>query len=156
MEIRRATENDIEGLVENRMDFISSIKNIRPPKTFEDLTYNRIKDQLKNGSLVAWIAVEEKKIVSAVILCITQQIPSPISITGKIGYVYNVFTVPEYRRQGLALKLLEQMKEFSLDNGISFLNLTATEDGFPLYQKAGYKLLEHEMRMSLQMCPASK
>ncbi len=156
MEIRRATEDDIEGLVDNRMDFIYSIKNIRPPKSFENLTYEYLKEHLKNETLAAWIAIDEIKIVSACILCVTQQLPLPISINGKIGYVYNVFTLPTYRRQGIALQLLEQLKEYSIDNGISLLNLTATEDGLSLYQKAGYKLLEKEMRLSLQRCPASK
>jgi ribosomal protein S18 acetylase RimI-like enzyme len=155
MEIRRATENDIEGLVENRMEFIYSIKNIRPPKSFEDLTREYIKENIKNESLVAWVAVDDKLIVSSCILCITQQLPLPISINGKIGYVYNVYTIPKYRRQGLALKLLEQLKEYSVLNGISSLNLTATNDGFELYKKSGFNQMEHDMRLSLQKCPIS-
>ncbi len=156
MEIRRATVNDIGGLVENRMSFIYSIKNIRPPKSFEDLTSKYIKENMENGSLAAWIAVEEGQIVSSCILCITQQLPLPISSNGKIGYVYNVFTIPEYRRKGLALQALGQMKEYAINNGITLLNLTATEDGLNLYKNAGYELVEREMRLSLQECPAKR
>ncbi len=156
MQIKRATVSDIDGLVENRMNFIYSIKNIRPPKSFEDLTLKYIKENMENGSLAAWIAIEGKEIVSSCILCITEQLPLPISSNGKIGYVYNVFTIPEYRRKGLALQVLGQMKEYAINNGITLLNLTATDDGLNLYKKAGFELVEREMRLSLQVCPAKR
>ena len=50
MEFRRATETDIKGLVENRMEFIYSIKNIHQPKSFEYLTHEYIKCQTANYS----------------------------------------------------------------------------------------------------------
>lgn len=156
MQIKRATVSDIDGLVVNRMNFIYSIKNIRPPKSFEDLTLKYIKENMENGSLAAWIAVEDGEIVSACILCITQQLPLPISSNGKIGYVYNVFTIPEYRRKGLALQVLGQMKEYAINNGITLLNLTATDDGLNLYKKAGFELVDREMRLSLQECPVKR
>ncbi len=155
MEFRRATETDIKGLVENRMEFIYSIKNIHQPKSFEYLTHEYIKENMKSESLVAWIAIDEKKVVSACILCVTQQLPLPISINGKIGYLYNVYTVSKYRRQGLAIKLLEKLKEYSVLNGISSVNLTATNDGIELYKKAGFVQIESEMRLSVEKCPIS-
>ena len=55
---------------------------------------------------------------------------SPSFITGKIGTVLNVYTKPEYRNNGCAKKLMTMMLEDSKAEGMSVIELKATEDGY--------------------------
>ena len=56
----------------------------------------------------------------------------------------SVYTVPEYRRQGHAGKLLEMAIEGAHQRDVSYIELKATDDGFSLYQKAGFVTVEEK------------
>jgi Acetyltransferases len=152
---RMADRNDINELVSNRMEFIEALKGIRPPKIFEDWTYDYLNKHMEDDDFQAWIAESNMKIISSCMLCITQQLPLPICRNGKIGYIYNVFTLKEYRNQGIATKLIKKVQDYAIENEILSLCLSASPDGFPIYQKSGFLLQEHEMRWNLNACPSS-
>lgn len=154
MKIRQALIADIPGLVKIRMDFIYSLKKIMPPQIFETKTKIYLEQHLGCGDFAAWVAIEGDVIVSACMLCITEQIPTPICPNGKMGYVYNVFTQEAYRRQGLATYLMKELQKYSAEQGILSLSLQATEDGFSIYQQLGFEPQTNEMSWNVKACPA--
>lgn len=52
----------------------------------------------------------------------------------------NVYTVPEYRRQGIATEMLKMIIGLSKEKSISRLELSATEKGKGLYEKLGFTI----------------
>jgi len=77
---------------------------------------------------------------------------NPSFPTGKIGNILNVYTRPEYRRRGLAGRLMDMMREDAKQYNLSYLELLATQEGYPLYVKKGfhdYKSKCTEMRVEL-------
>lgn len=73
-------------------------------------------------------------------------------ITGKTATILNVFTYPEYRRKGIAAKLLNMAISEAKAMNISCLELSATDSGRPLYEKLGFVLKQTkypEMRLRL-------
>lgn len=155
IKIRMANLSDIEGLLSNRMDFIYSLKGIKAPKIFEDWTYDYLKAHLEDGTFAAWIAEIDNRIVAACMLCITQQIPTPICRNGKIGYIYNVFTLEEYRKRGIATDLIKSVQDYAIENEILALSLSATDDGYSVYEKQGFLPQKREMIWNIAACPAS-
>jgi GNAT superfamily N-acetyltransferase len=154
MIIRQAIKTDIPGLVKNRMDFIYSLKKIMPPQIFEAKTKAYLEQHLGGKDFVAWVAIEGDEIVSACMLCITDQIPTPICPNGKMGYIYNVFTHEAFRGQGLATQLIKELQKYSAEQGILSLRLQATKDGFPIYQQLGFESQTNEMLWNVKACPA--
>lgn len=51
----------------------------------------------------------------------------------------NVYTKSEYRRQGLAGKLLKMMLADSEKMGLDFVELKATDSGYNLYKSIGFE-----------------
>ena len=51
----------------------------------------------------------------------------------------NVYTKPEYRRQGAAKKLLKQMLLEARDMGLDYMELKSTEAGYFLYKSLGFE-----------------
>ena len=52
--------------------------------------------------------------------------------------------IPEYRRQGMGIQLLNQMFEYAHQNSISKIFLDVVEDNIPaikLYEKMGFSLM---------------
>ena len=109
MEIRKVEAQDINNLVNNRMEFEDKIKANVDKKIFKDATKLYLKKHIDEGPIISYIAVDEGRIVSSSILCIYKTIPLPSCISGKIGLLLNVYTLKEYRRKGIAYKLLSEL-----------------------------------------------
>lgn len=86
----------------------------------------------------AYVCEEGEHIVSTVLLLVTERPANPSFLTGRIGTVVNVYTRPSYRRRGLAGALMKQAMDAAVPLGLSYLELSATEAGAPLYRKLGF------------------
>ena len=72
---------------------------------------------------------------------VIQQRPGSFRIPdGRSAFIMNMFTLPEYRKQGIASTLLNHLLEDGKQLGISFFELHATPDGQTVYIKQGFQL----------------
>jgi GNAT superfamily N-acetyltransferase len=93
---------------------------------------------LKSGSFMAMIAWQDEKPVSAAFLLIQERPANPSFLTGITGILVNVITYPEYRKRGMATRVIKALiKEAKKANVIS-IDLAATEDGKGVYEKLGF------------------
>jgi predicted acetyltransferase len=74
--------------------------------------------------------------------------PGPNNLSGRVGYIMNVVTVPAYRRRGTARRVMQTMVHWMEEQGIQQVTLHATETGRPLYQELGFTA-GNEMELSL-------
>ncbi len=63
---------------------------------------------------------------------------------GKIGTLLNVYTYPEYRKNGLSTNIMKIIIEEAKKQNVSEIELIATNDGEKVYKKFGFK--EPEMK----------
>ena len=66
-----------------------------------------------------------------------QVMPTVHNPTGRKAYLMNLYTAPQYRRQGIATRR----------RGVTAISLEATAMGRPLYEKFGFVPMEHEMEL---------
>ena len=59
----------------------------------------------------------------------------------------NMYTKPEYRRKGIAIKMLDILVKESNNKGITAISLEATDMGRPLYEKYGFVKMNNEMEL---------
>ena len=64
--------------------------------------------------------------------------------TGRKAYIMNMYTAPEYRRQGIAIHTLDLLVNDARKQGVSQIALEATDMGRPLYEKYGFVKMEDE------------
>jgi GNAT superfamily N-acetyltransferase len=60
-------------------------------------------------------------------------------VYGPMGFVGNMITVPEQRRRGIGSEILKAVIDFLTDAGCVRLELNATSDGRPLYERHGFR-----------------
>lgn len=89
-------------------------------------------------SCIAFIAKDSGRIVSSAILVIYERPISPVLLTGLIGEVVSVYTIPLYRKQGLCSELIKKLVEYGRINRIDRINLSATPMGATVYEKQGF------------------
>lgn len=91
--------------------------------------------------IFAYVARDARdgSIVSCAWLLLVDKPPSPRFPHGRTGVLFNVYTVPERRRQGLARRVMDRLIEDARERQLDVLELHATDDGYPLYRLLGFE-----------------
>jgi N-acetylglutamate synthase-like GNAT family acetyltransferase len=141
MEIRKATINDIESLIQLRIDYLVMDKGHISPKE-EDAIRKQVSSYLKKhiplGDFIAVLAIADNVIISSAFLVVSERPANPSFPTGLIGTLLNVITYPPYRRKGYAQKVIQKIIEEAKELGISTIELHSTKEGEELYKKLGF------------------
>ena len=71
--------------------------------------------------------------------------------SGRLGYILNLYTIPEARRKGICTRLLNELIKEAKSLGLTYLHLHASEDGINIYRKAGFvKPDQIELKLRLE------
>jgi len=75
--------------------------------------------------------------------------PSPRNVDGREGYILNIYTVPSWRRRGVARAIMCAILDYVRERSIAVATLHATPDGRPLYEAFGFQST-NEMRLIMR------
>jgi GNAT superfamily N-acetyltransferase len=140
LEFRAATPDDMNHVVEMRIAYLTEINDQLSEKETGALL-KRLPDYYRRHmekDFFAYLALEDGKPVSTVYLLIVERPANLSFITGRTGILLNVFTYPEYRKRGLASRLLQMAIEDAKKLNVSNIELQATDMGIPVYEKLGF------------------
>ena len=88
--------------------------------------------------------------ISALKMCIRDRIMPTLSHpTGKRAHLVNVYTKADYRRKGIARKLVRMLIDEAKEKGVTEISLDATDLGKLLYESLGFCKSEECMVMNL-------
>ena len=151
--IRLATIDEIEGLIELRLAMFEAMgfdnKALVPALSPMRDYFER---HLPTGAFRVWVAENDDNMLIASIGLVVHSIPpSPKNLIGKEAYIMNLVTIPTYRRQGIAQRLLSHVLEVVRSEGISKVSLHASSDGQRLYEGLGFTILEDLPEMVLKL-----
>jgi GNAT superfamily N-acetyltransferase len=135
VKVRKATLDDIEALIRLQIQLLEA-----NDAGFDGPLRAWLRTHLADGSFLAWIAEDGGTVVAASGLTVLDRPPYPGNATGLDGYVTNMYTLPAYRRRGLARQLLEVLITHARAVGIKRLFLEASREGQPLYEEFGFEL----------------
>jgi ribosomal protein S18 acetylase RimI-like enzyme len=69
---------------------------------------------------------------------LSRQIPSPRAPRGTNAYISTISTDPRWRRRGMAAAIMDALLDVARDAGIDNVDLHATAEGRPLYERLGF------------------
>lgn len=128
-------------LVQLRLNYLAEDHGSLSPQESEQIA-SKLPEYFKkhlNSDLFVYICCNGDEIVSCVFLLVTEKPANPDFLNGKTGSLLNVYTKPEHRHNGYAKKLLEMMLDDARAMCLDFVELKATDDGYGLYKKVGFK-----------------
>ncbi len=136
----KADWRDMEQLIKLRMAYIEEDMGKPTPEQNKKIIQSVQKYFVKhiNKDLFIYVA-RETEIVACAFLLVFEKPANLHFITGRTGTVLNVYTKPTYRRRGLALSLMKRLLEDGRTMRLDYIELKATEDGFPLYRSLGFR-----------------
>jgi len=154
--LRVAVVTDIPALVDHRRrmfeDMYAQKDVVRDRAAYDamDTAYADIlRYEIPAGSTRAWVIDDHGTIAASGALKFTDWLPRPDGQRRGLVYVHSVYTLPEYRRQGCAQRILQAMIGYCRENGWPRISLHASELGRGLYEKLGFKPT-NEMRLVLE------
>jgi len=155
MQIRHATIDDIDLLIKLRVDYLLEENKLQELKDIEVIK-GKLREYFEKWiplkGFIAYIAEENGNVYSTAFLSIVERPPRTANTSYYIGTVYNVFTYPQYRRKGIATKVMGDLLADAESLSVASVDLLATEDGTPLYEKLGFTVPAYTpMRIKLNV-----
>ena len=141
MIIRQADMADIPALVSLRMGLFCEVGELAEPLADLDLwqaTSAYFSAGQADGSARSWVAEVEGEVVASGTLALFVRPPYPGNLSGREAYLLNMYTLPAYRKQGMASALLDAMVAHARAEQLGKVWLHASEQGRPLYERMGF------------------
>lgn len=146
VQIRPATTADLDTVTRLRLAFLADLRRDQHPGAaldaeFADATATFLAGASRAGRLHSWLAEtaggadRRHGIVSVLLFPVP---PRPDDRRPYDGYIINMYVAPERRHQGIGRALLDACLASAPALGIRRFWLHATEDGRPLYDRAGF------------------
>lgn len=137
IEYRRLEKKDLDEFIRLR------INQLREEGATEDFDlkpalvdyYDR---HMADGTFVSYVAVDGDKIVGTSGMSFVEKPPYFGCPSGKLGLLSSMYTDNNYRRQGIAKKLLSMVVEEARAYGCGAVQITASDMGVLLYQDFGF------------------
>ena len=136
--IRKATNEDIELLMSSRIEMLRVVNNLSEDTEFSDVLISESRDYFLNGDQTTVLALDDDKVIGCASMSYLKIMPTFSHPTGKRAHLMNVYTNSNYRRQGIARKMVNMLIDDARDRGATEISLDATESGRPLYESLGF------------------
>lgn len=149
--IRPATLADIQIIVHHRHAMFAEMElngdYVAMDVRFALWLHHALTEQHYFGWLVE---TETGEVVAGGGVALLPRAPSPPDLNEEWAFVYNIYTEPAHRRQGLARRLMDVIHRWCRERGLKTVGLNASEFGRPLYEALGYQQSDTLMVLNLE------
>lgn len=143
---RKATAEDASTLANLRISFAQELSGKQPETDVEALRGHMTAYFLKatrDDSCISILA-ECDGTVAGIGSVHIRELPGNFrNPSGRWGYIMNMYTLPEYRKQGICNRILQLLQDEARQAGVTAFELHTTEAGKPVYLKGGFQI-HHE------------
>jgi len=150
--VRDATTADLELVAELRLQFLAEHRGIDRgdlSEGFRATTVDFLRRHDEAGTGRSWLAVHGDVPIGVVTMLLLDLAPRPEDASGHEGYLINMYVDPAHRRGGVGRELLTAVRRCAEELGLRRLVLYATDEGRPLYERAGFGPNEQWMELRL-------
>jgi GNAT superfamily N-acetyltransferase len=145
-QIRHVTAADIPQVVAHREQMFRDMGIPADFPAMATATASWLRAAIPAGTYLGWLAVSDAGEVAAGSgLIVIPWPPGPMTMDPRCGFVFNVYTDPAHRKQGLARRLMDTMHDWCRGEGIERVVLNASTFGQPLYEQMGYVVANEPM-----------
>ena len=145
---KKLTEKELDTFIDMR------INQLREEGSEEDIDLKpALKDyyvrHMADGTFVSYIALDGEKMIGTSGISFVEKPPYFGCPSGKIALLSSMYTLKEYRRLGIAYKLLSMVVDEAKKYGCRTVQITASDMGVLLYTKFGFVKNKNFMQYKL-------
>lgn len=149
-EYKKAAPEDIDELVRTRSIVLRAANKLPDDADMSEVeqqSYAYYRWAFESGGHIAYLVYDDGTFIGAGGVSFYQVMPTYHNPTGKKAYIMNMYTAPEYRRQGIAFHTLDLLVKDARGQGVTQIALEATDMGRPLYERYGFVNRKEEMEL---------
>jgi GNAT superfamily N-acetyltransferase len=147
---RLAGPGDVDALVSLRLAFLKELSPLPDQvPTMRGALHDYFMTHLAAGDFFAYIAESEGRIIATSGMVIHHHPPAVRNPNGRVAYIMNMYTLPEFRGRGIATALLQKLVELARQNECHRVQLHALAQGKSIYEKAGFVRAKTAMKLDL-------
>ena len=146
--IRKATLSDLPILLEFEQGVIKAERPFDPTLTQDPITYYDLGEMISSEDAEVVVATWKSQIVSSGYALVKKA--KHYLDHEAYSYLGFMYTHPDFRGKGINSKILEVLKQWSEEKGLSEIRLTVYDENLPAikaYEKYGFKKHLVEMRL---------
>ena len=150
IQYRIATQDDINLLIQIRLEMLKVVNNLEPDYQFSSDFIDNSKSYFDNGNQTTVLAYKDETVIGCATICYIHMMPTFDHPTGIRAHLMNVYTNIQYRRQGIAHKMVNLLIEKAKMEGVTEISLDTTQSGRALYRKCGFVDSEECMVLTIR------
>lgn len=138
---------DINTLMKWRREVITHVFGQDPSDYLMAENESFYRRHLSDGTHIAFEALFQGAEVGCGALCLTEELPSPDNITGRCGYLMNIYVKEPFRTHGIAHAIVARLVDEAKIRNCRKIYLETTADGRPVYESLGFQDLPDMMKL---------
>lgn len=139
----QATPADASAVSAGLSAFLLEFWGAQPPELLAQLHAQHqvyFPEALRQQQCVFWLAYQQEELAGSGGILISQRPATFRNPSGKHAYVFGMYTLPPFRKQGICRNILQRLEQSAKELGIGMLELHASPAGAPVYAAQGYQL----------------
>lgn len=140
MDIRRATVDDVDALIQLRLDFINDFHphDAGDLDGFREQMTGYFPPRIASGEIIGILGYEDGRVVAGGMLNVNDVPADCARPHGKRATLFCVHTDAAWRKRGLGSQIVAEAIRICRDLNLDSIDLEATTDGKGVYTAAGF------------------
>lgn len=150
MNIREINLGDVGIITRMRIQMLDEVTEQPLPEDLENSVHRFILKHMMDNTCLGMVAEQDGQIVADAVIYLFETMPDEVNVSGMTAMLYNVYTLPAYRGQGIMARMLPEVIRLAREAGAVELKMSAEKKAIPLYERMGFRLSDNNMHLYLR------
>ena len=150
MTIREINLGDAGIITRMRIQMLDEVTEKPLPEDLENSVHHFILKHMMDNTCLGIVAEENGQVIADAVIYLFETMPDEVNVSGMTAMLYNVYTLPEYRGQGIMARMLPEVIRLAREAGAVELKMSAEKKAIPLYERMGFRLSDNNMHLYLR------
>ena len=150
MTIRDINLGDVGVITRMRIQMLDEVTQEPLPAGLDNSIHHFILKHMMDNTCLGVVAEEDGRVIADAVIYLFETMPDEVNVSGMTAMLYNVYTLPEYRGQGIMARMLPEVIRLAREAGAVELKMSAEKKAMPLYERMGFQCSDNSMHMYLQ------
>ena len=149
MTIREINLGDVGIITRMRIEMLDEVTEEPLPEGLDSSVHHFILKHMMDETCLGVVAEQDGQVIADAVIYLFETMPDEVNVTGMTAILYNVYTIPQFRGQGIMARMLPEVIRLAREAGAVELKMTAEKKAIPLYERMGFRLSDNTMHMYL-------
>ena len=150
MTIREINLGDVGIITRMRIQMLDEVTEEPLPEGLDSSVHHFILKHMLDNTCMGVVAEQDGMVVADAVIYLFETMQAEVNVTGLTAMLYNVYTLPEYRGQGIMARMLPEVIRLAREAGAVELKMSAEKKAMPLYERMGFRLSDNNMHLYLR------